>query len=97
MLLEKLKAVEDKYESLNRLMTDPTVISDYERYQKYSKEQSELAEIVGEFRQYKKILEEIEEAKEILSSHDDDGLKELAQEELPVLQDKEKMLERANR
>ncbi len=93
MLLKRLKAIEDKYNELTKLLSDPDILSDYSRYQKYSKEQAELTEIMGKYREYKKVLTDIKESEEILSAGGDDGLKELASAELTELREKRPKLE----
>lgn len=94
MLLEKLDAIEKKYESLNEILMDPAVITEYSKYQKYSKEQSELTEIVEKVRKYRKLLDEISGAKEMLYSEKDEGLLELAREELITLEERREVLEK---
>ncbi len=85
MLIEKLKAVEDKYEELTRLLREPSVFSDFVLYQKYCREQAEISQLVQKFREYKKLLADMEEAEEILQANGEDGLKELATAELAEL------------
>jgi len=93
MLVEKLQTVEDKYNELTNLLSDPEILSDFVQYQKYSREHAELAEIVGKFRKYKKMLADMEEAEGILAGSGDDGLKELAVTELAELREKKPRLE----
>ncbi len=88
MLLEKLEEIENKYEELTKILSDPEIFSDYTKSQKYSKEQADLEEIVEKIREYKNILSNISEAEEIMSSEDDDGMKELAEVELEELREK---------
>jgi peptide chain release factor 1 len=88
MLLDKLEEIENKYDELTKILSDPEIFSDYTKSQKYSKEQSDISEIVGKIREYKKILSGISEAEEILSAEGDDGLKELAELELEELKEK---------
>jgi peptide chain release factor 1 len=88
MLLDKFDEIENKYNELTKILSDPDIFSDYSRSQKYSKEQADLEEIVQKIRQYKKILSGISEAEEILHTDGDDGLKELAECELEELKDK---------
>ena len=38
-MLDKLEAVEARYEELNKLISDPEVISDQNAFKKYMKEQ----------------------------------------------------------
>jgi peptide chain release factor 1 len=93
MLLDKLKQIENKYEELTRLLSDPEIFSDYTISQKYSKERSELEEIVKKIDEYKKILSGISEAEEIINTGGEDGLKELAEAELEELREKKPRIE----
>ncbi len=93
MLIEKLQTIEDKYNELIALLSDPEVFSDFSKYQKYSKEQANIADIVKKFREYKKILADIKEAEEILSTGKDEGLKELASAEIDELKEKKPKIE----
>ena len=93
MLLDKLKQIEEKYEELTRLLSDPEIFSDYTKSQKYSKERSELEEIVQKIDEYKKILSGISEAEEIINAGGEDGLKELAEAELEELREKKPRIE----
>jgi peptide chain release factor 1 len=93
MLLDKLEEIENKYDELTKILSDPEIFSDYSKSQKYSKEQSELEEIVQKIREYKKILSGISEAEEILNTDGDDGFKELALAELEELKEKRPNIE----
>lgn len=93
MLIEKLEIIKNKYEELTKLLSDPSVFSDFTLYQKYSKEQAEISGLVKKFREYKKLLTDINEAEEILNSSGDDGLKELALAELTELKERKPKLE----
>jgi peptide chain release factor 1 len=94
MLKEKLQVVEQKYDELTRLLSDPEVIADSPRYQKYSMEQAELAKIVEKFKDYKKVLSDIADAEEILTESKDEALKELASGELAMLKEKKPEIEK---
>src|SRR4030043_517705 len=91
-MLEKLKAIEKKYEELTMLLSDPLVLSKPSELLKYSKEQSELQPLVDKIREYMKLLSNIEEAEELLKGGDGD-LRSLAQEELDALREKEPKIE----
>lgn len=92
-MLDKLLTIEEKYEELTRLLANPSVLSDPQRYQKYSKEQAELQPLIEKIREYKKVIKEIEEAEEILRGGDGD-LRELAQAELSQLKERKPLLEK---
>ncbi len=91
-MLEKLKAIEEKYEELTMFLSDPLVLSKPSELLKYSKEQSELQPLVDKIREYRKLLSGIEEAEELLKGGDGD-LRSLAQEELDALREKEPKIE----
>ncbi len=91
-MLDKLIALEQKYEELTKLLVEPSVFSDPQKYQKYSKEQAELQPLIEKIREYRKVLKEIEEAEEILKGGDGD-LRELAQAELSYLKERKPLLE----
>lgn len=93
MLLDKLEEIENKYNELTKILSDPEIFSDYTKSQKYSKEQADLEEIVRKIREYRKILTGISEAEEILHAGGDDGLKELAELELEELKEKKPAVE----
>ncbi|NMA90902.1 MAG: PCRF domain-containing protein, partial [Amphibacillus sp.] len=52
-MLDKLAGLEERYEKLNELLSDPDVISDTNKLREYSKEQSDLQDIVDAYREYK--------------------------------------------
>ncbi|HYA26444.1 MAG TPA: peptide chain release factor 1 [Thermodesulfovibrionales bacterium] len=91
-MLDKLKNIEDKYEELNRFLTNPDVYSNPSLYQKYSKERADLLPLVEKIGEYRKLVSEIEGAEEILRSGDGD-LKELAQSELDELRGRKPKIE----
>ena len=93
MLLDKLEQIENKYNDLIKLLSDPEIFSDYSKSQKYSKERSELEDIVQKIHEYKKVLSGISEAEEIIKAGGDDGLKELAEAELEELKEKKPRIE----
>ncbi len=94
MFLEKLEEIENKYDELTKILSDPEVFSDYTISQKYSKEQSDLEDVVQKIREYKKLLLGISEAEEILRTDSDDGLKELAKAEIDELKEKKPEVEK---
>lgn len=91
-MLEKLKAIEHKYEELTKLLIDPEVLSKPSDLHKYSKEQAELLPLVDKIREYGKLLSDIEGAEELLQGGDGD-IRQLAQAELDILQERQPKLE----
>lgn len=81
-LLGKLAAIEDRYNEVGKMITDPSVISDMKRYPVLMKEYKDLEEIVEAYNAYKKLINDIKSAKELQSTTDEPDMKALAQEEL---------------
>lgn len=81
-ILEKLEGLESRYEEVGTLITDPSVISDQERYVRLTREYKDLDEIMKARKRYIACLNSISEAKDILANESDPDLKEMAREEL---------------
>ncbi len=92
-MLEKLKAVEERYNEISQELSDPEVISDPVRLQKVARVHSELGEIVEAFHAYQKTQRNLENTKELLEGEQDPEMAEMAREELGQL---EKELEQRN-
>ncbi|HXX53518.1 MAG TPA: PCRF domain-containing protein, partial [Thermodesulfovibrionales bacterium] len=91
-MLDRLSAIEEKYEGLNRLLMSPEVLSTPSQYQKLSKEQAELQPLAEKIREYRKILSDIRDVEDMLRGGDGD-LRELAQAELDELKAKLPLVE----
>ena len=91
-MLDKLQMIEGKYEELNRLLSDPKVLSTPGDFQKYSREHAELQPIVEKIIVYRKLLDDLQSTEELLSSGDAE-IKELAKAELDDLKKRRPLLE----
>ena len=87
-LIEKVLGLQEKYDSLQRQLSDPEVISDMKKYVQLNKEYKELAPIIKAGTEYKRMIEEYESAKEILSNEKDEELREMAKEEIAEIEQK---------
>ncbi len=85
-MLEKLKAVEDRYDHLTERMMEPDITNDIEEFQKIMKEHADLEPIVVNYKEYAKSLEELEGARELLFEDVDPELFEMAKEEVRELE-----------
>ena len=82
-MIERLNAIEEKYNELNNELINPDNMSDIKRIQQLSKEASDLEETVMAYSAYKKVLQEIVDAKEMAK---DPELRDMAKEELEILE-----------
>ncbi len=84
-MLEKLKNVEKRYETVNEMLFDPQVVSDQENYKALMKELKNLTPVVEKYREYIKIDNNVNEAWEMLNESGlDRELREMAQEEFDL-------------
>ena len=81
-ILEKLDGLENRFEEVSTLITDPDVIADQERYVKLTKEYKDLGDIIDARNRYIACLNSIKEAKDIIANESDPDMKEMAREEL---------------
>jgi peptide chain release factor 1 len=81
-MFDKLENIENRYEEISRQLSDPSVISNQDRYRSLMKEINELQPIVEKYRQYKEVKGKIAEALEMLSGNLDPDFKEMYDDEL---------------
>ncbi len=93
MLLEKLRSIEERYREIERLIADPKVIADMNRYIRLSKEYKDLEPVVVAYDEYSNVLSNLDSAKEILAVEKDGELLDMAKAELEELQVKKDELE----
>ena len=91
-MLDKLLAIEHKYNDITTALSNPDIFSNQKEYQKCSREQSELQPIVEKIGEYKRLLSGIEDAEELIKSGEGE-MKELALEELESLKKRKPEIE----
>ncbi len=92
-MFDRLQAVEDRYDRLNELLSDPEVINDTKKLREYSKEQSDIQETVAVYREYKEVRDQLKDAKEMLDDKLEAEMREMVKEEVNELEDKIEDLE----
>lgn len=92
-MFDRLAAVEDRYEKLNELLSDPDVVSDPKKLREYSKEQSAIQETVQTYREYKQVKEELQDAKLLLDDKLDAEMRAMVKEEVASLEERAEQLE----
>lgn len=93
VLLEKLEALEARYDAITQRLSDPDVIANPSEYQKLAKSHSELTEVVTVYRRYKKVGEELSQAKQMLGEELDPEFRALVEEERRGLLEEQARLE----
>ncbi|MEG0372769.1 MAG: PCRF domain-containing protein, partial [Enterococcus sp.] len=92
-MYDQLQAIEDRYEELGELLSDPEVITDTQRFMQLSKEEANTRDTVATYRRYKKVVEGIRDAEELLGENLDAEMAEMAKEELSDLKKEKEALE----
>mgnify|MGYP001416522113 CR=1 FL=1 len=92
-MLDRLQSLEDRYQKLNELLSDPDVISDTNKLREYSKEQSDLEEVVTLYKEYKKVTSELNDAKAMLEDNLDQEMLDMVKMEIEELSDRKVELE----
>src|SRR5687768_7451153 len=86
-MFDRLQAVEDRYDKLNELLSDPDVVNDPRKLRDYSKEQSDIQETVEAYREYKEAKAQYADAKAMLDDKLDTDMREMVKEEMNELED----------
>ena len=81
-IIEKIDGLKEKFQSLQKELASPDVISDMKRYVQLNREYKELEPVISAGEKYRKLVGEYEMAKDVISNEKDEDLKELARESL---------------
>ncbi|WP_047980895.1 peptide chain release factor 1 [Ornithinibacillus contaminans] len=92
-MIDRLQTLEDRYNKLNELLSDPEVISDTNKLREYSKEQSGLEDVVQAYREYKDVTEQLKDAKEMLEDDLDGEMQAMVKSEIAELSESKEELE----
>jgi len=92
-VIKRLEEISQRFKDIEKLLSDPAVISDGNRYRELAKEHKELQPIVEAYERYKTIKTQIKEAIEMIHSGDDEEFIELAREEKKELEKEQKEIE----
>jgi len=92
-MLKKVAPIEQRYEELTRLMSQPEVATDFEKLQELARERASLEDLVKKYREYKAATSSLEETRSMLNDGLDEEMSALAGEEVEQLQARLERLE----
>ena len=95
-MLDKLEAINARFNDLGVSLTNPEIIADNKKFGQLSKEYRSLEKIVNVYRDYRKVLDDVEFYREALNGSDEE-MRELAKLELPDTEEKQEKMEAAIR
>jgi peptide chain release factor 1 len=84
-MIDRLNALEQRFEELSALLADPSVTGNPATYQKHAKSYRDLSHTVEKFREYKELARGIEETKALLKVEEDPEMRKMVEEELLLL------------
>lgn len=92
-MIEKLAAVEARYNELTELMASPNVTAKPELLIKYGQEHAGLEPMVETYRRYRNVLTQLKEAREMTADGLDDEMRSMVREEIENLEEEQETLE----
>jgi peptide chain release factor 1 len=82
-MFDRLENTVARYEELTRLLSDPAVIGNQEKFRELSKEHNDLSEVVASYNKYKKMRDDVENLRTLAHASGDAEMADLAAAELP--------------
>ncbi|MFZ3578600.1 peptide chain release factor 1 [Virgibacillus sp. DJP39] len=92
-MLERLQSLEDRYDKLNQMLSDPEIINNTNKLREYSKEQSGLEDVIQVYREYKEVREQLDDAKAMLEDKLDSEMQDMVKAEISELVERQEELE----
>ena len=84
----------ERYRELERLMTDPTVVTDPGRYGPLAKEHASLSKLIKPYLEFEQVGESLRQAETLLAAESDAEMKAYAEEEVIHLRGRQEELKK---
>jgi peptide chain release factor 1 len=92
-LLEQLRAIEERYHQLEERLGDPELVKDMDKFMKLNKDYKDMQPVVNAYKAYASVIGNMADSKQILEKEKDAELREMAKEELAVLEEEKERME----
>ena len=92
-LLSKLEAIHFRFVEVGTMITDPEIISNMDRYVKLNKEYRDLEILDERYKEYRNLIENIKSSRELLITETDSEMREMAKEEIDILEQNRPLME----
>ena len=92
-LRSKLEAIHYRFIEVGKMITDPDIISDMDRFVKLSREYRELEELDQYYQKYSNVLANLQSSKELLELETDPEMRTMAKEEIDALEQQKPLME----
>ena len=87
-MFDRLEKTLTRYEELVRLLSDPAIINDQQKYRTLSKEQRDLTPLVEAYTRFRAMRDDAENLRQISRTSADQELRQMAGMELPAAESK---------
>ena len=91
-MLDRLEAIKARFDQLGVALTNPEIVGNNKKFAETSKEYRILEKIVHAYDEYRRVLDDVNMYREALNGNDEE-LRDLAKEELPLAEEKKEKLE----
>ncbi len=81
-MFDRLEQIVSRYEELTRLLSDPEITGNLERFRELSKEHSNLIELVQAYQSFRNLRREVDDLKHLSMTADDPDMRTLAGSEV---------------
>lgn len=85
-MLDKLEYIENRYEELSQVISDPDVINRQDEWKRLVKEHAAFEDIVIKYREFRDVVKGIQDAREMLQDKLDKEFKDMVEQEVEVLE-----------
>ncbi|MDB5287120.1 MAG: Peptide chain release factor 1 [Mucilaginibacter sp.] len=84
-MLDKLEAIKERWQDVERELSSPDIMKDMKRFEQMNKEYKDLTKVVERYNVYANVMSNIDSNKEILATEKDAEFREMAKAELDDL------------
>jgi peptide chain release factor 1 len=92
MMIDRLRAIKNKYQDLELRLSDPVIVGDIKLFSKFHKEYKDLTELVSVIDEYELILSNLQSSTEMLKEADPE-MRAMAQDEIQHLKERKEETE----
>jgi peptide chain release factor 1 len=92
-MLDKLKAIQERYDELNNKLSDPKIINNQDKFREFSVEHAGLSDTVQLANIYEELVNQIEESEAMLEEESSGEFYDLLYDEIKNLKEKREKLE----
>jgi peptide chain release factor 1 len=92
-LIDQLRSIKERYEQLQEQLSDPELVKDMSKFKRMNKDYKDMQPVVEAFNRYQLVLSNIDDSYRILNTEKDQDLKDMAKEEMLLLESEKEELE----